>query len=188
MKPTLTKEQILAKEIHAAFDEAANATLVAPKEYLIPEKKALEEKAKRLEKLGFTGCKEITQLVNFDKEKEALQKLQEQRRKTHEYAQMYAKKYPDLKFITQDQVNRIGEKYNLVTERVDRYIGDIPEQKLFEIEYWMEEIEENDIPDNQYGYEIHVKDKEWEQSHDEWIKNTLQKSPLLSCMPPSPAL
>jgi hypothetical protein len=94
----LTKEQILAKEIHAAFDEAANSALVAP-EYKIPEKKVLEEKTKRLKKLGFTGCEEVAWVENFNEKKEALLKRQKQNLESYKYAQMYAKKYPKLKFI-----------------------------------------------------------------------------------------
>ncbi|ULT44109.1 hypothetical protein KRR40_12535 [Niabella defluvii] len=43
-------------------------------------------------------------------------------------------RYPNYKFITREEVNRLCEKYGLIFGRADKYTGDIPEKNLLEIE------------------------------------------------------
>jgi hypothetical protein len=42
-------------------------------------------------------------------------------------------KYPNNKFITEESVKKICEKYNLVYSTIDRYIGTVPDKNLTEI-------------------------------------------------------
>jgi hypothetical protein len=43
-------------------------------------------------------------------------------------------KYPHYKFIDEDSVNKICEKYGLVYGKIDRYIGTVPDKNLAHIE------------------------------------------------------
>jgi hypothetical protein len=148
-------EAVTVKQIHSAFDEAAEALLVMPEDITIQEdKEALARKAERLKKLGFSRCDEVVRLENFDRNREVKQKLLEGRRVVHGFAKKYREKYPNLKFITKLQVNELCRKYNLVAKVASEYIGDIPEQKLFEMECWVDEIDEADLPDIKFNYEI----------------------------------
>jgi hypothetical protein len=142
----LTKQQALVKEIHSAFDTEADA-LIAMSEGGA-QMLSLEEKAERLKKIGFVNCDEIIQLERIKKDKPL-----------YELAQEYRKKYPDLKFITESQVKGLCEKYNLIIRGVSDYIGNVPEQKLFEIEYWLEEIDDADLPDIEFQYRVKVENE-----------------------------
>ncbi|MDR1090879.1 MAG: hypothetical protein LBL79_07360 [Prevotella sp.] len=154
-------ETVTVKQIHNAFDLASDALLVI-REDNFPKKEAIKEKAERLKKLGFSRCSEVIQFEGFDRDREDQLKLLENQRTAHEFAQKYREKYPDIKFITQKQLGEICEKYNLVAKSVSEYVGDIPEQKLFEMEYWLDEIEDADIPDDTFQYTLSVYDKDLE--------------------------
>jgi hypothetical protein len=81
------------------------------------------KKAERLKGLGFTNSKEIS---IADKVK----KGQSQK----SFATYYKKKYPFLKFITEEQLNHICNKYGLVYSIAPNYTGNIPDKNLDEIE------------------------------------------------------
>jgi hypothetical protein len=128
-----------ARDIRARVDEGAPA---------IP----FSEKANRLKLLGFTGTKEVTELMQREKQEQdrrsRLWELGHEMAKIHdneiaalkkakeEFDQIlyYRNKYPFLKFITDDQLNGICRKYNLVYSQVSNYIGEVPDKNLKEIE------------------------------------------------------
>jgi hypothetical protein len=144
-------ETVTVKQIHSAFDLESDALLVMPEDNF-PEKEKIEGKAERLKKLGFRRCSEVGALERFDKDREVYLKSLEEQRTVHEFAKKYRAKYPDLKFITKKQLNEICRKYNLVAKQVSEYVGDIPDQKLSEMEYWLDEIDDVDMPDCIYEY------------------------------------
>lgn len=118
-------KQIL--EIHNEFETAAEKLLEETKLILESVKEKPIEKAERLKKVGFTQSKEVielTQLSNDLKQRETQLSL----------IQYYQKNYPNNKFITEQQVEKICKKYNLVAATLDRYKGFVPENKLSEIE------------------------------------------------------
>ncbi|MDR1223772.1 MAG: hypothetical protein LBL07_12985 [Tannerella sp.] len=154
-------ETVTAKQIHNAFDLESESLLVMPEDHF-PEKEKIEEKAGRLKKLGFSRCGEVDAFERFDKDRESYLRSLEDQRTAHEFAKKYRAKYPDLKFITKSQLDEICQKYNLVAKPVSEYVGDIPEQKLFEMEYWLDEIEDADIPDDTFKYALAVYDEELE--------------------------
>jgi hypothetical protein len=156
----LTKEQALVKEIHSAFDHASD-TLVA---MASGGRISMEEKAERLKKLGFTKCREIEQL-DLLKEEDSV----------YELALKYRKKYPGIKFITQKQLDRLCKKYSLVVGKPEKYIGGIPEQKLFEIEYWIDEIDPDDLPEIAFDYLLRIPDKDRERKIKEAISEYERK-------------
>jgi hypothetical protein len=152
-------ETVTVKQIHEEFDRASDILLVMPEDNF-PKKETIKEKAERLKKLGFIRNSEVSASERFDKDRESYLKSLEEQRTAHEFAQKYRAKYPDIKFITQKQLGEICEKYNLVAKPVSEYVGEVPEQKLFEIEYWLDEIEDADMPDDIFVYGLRVYDKD----------------------------
>ena len=57
----------------------------------------------------------------------------EQSKKTKQTIEYYSFKYPFNKFINEDSVIRICQKYSLLLTNVDRFIGSIPEKNQKEI-------------------------------------------------------
>jgi len=110
-------------EVYSAHDlllKEANAVLETP----IDESKV--EDYQNLIKLGFNNEKNISSF------KEEMRKIEESKKikSTIEY---YSFKYPFNKFINEDSVVRICDKYSLLLTNVDRFIGGIPEKNQKEI-------------------------------------------------------
>jgi hypothetical protein len=139
-------ETVTAKQIHAAFDSAADALLVEVED----NRAVLEKKTKRLTALGFNRCSEVVQFKNFDGKLES-------RRTAHELAKKYRAKYPGIKFISEEQLDSICLKYSLAVKPVSEYTGDVPEQKLFGIERLLDEIHVADIPNDRFEYCLHIR-------------------------------
>lgn len=115
------------QQIHNEFECASDKLLKEANEIIAESSKADVSKLNRLEALGFkqaNNVKEIKQLVEKVK-------LSEEQVKTIQY---YKEQYPFNKFITEEQVEIICKKYNLVCGGVDRYKGFVPEKNLKEIE------------------------------------------------------
>lgn len=51
----------------------------------------------------------------------------------YETVQYYHNTYPFLKFLTENELKRICDKYNLVIHPIENYIGDVPEKNADEI-------------------------------------------------------
>jgi hypothetical protein len=150
----LTKEQALVKEIHDTFDREADLLVDAATREILDytakiaeieqEQKALQsptdEKAERLKLLGFTHAQEV---VKFrEKVFDYLDRRDELQEKHAHFSKQlfnvklsiyYKNKYPFLKFITEEILNRLCKKYNLVYAPVSNYIGNVPDKNLAEI-------------------------------------------------------
>lgn len=114
-------------QIHNEF-ECASDKLLAEAIAIIAEGSKVDiTKLNRLEALGFTQANNIIEVKELVNNK----KLSEEQVKTIQY---YKEKYPFNKFITEEQVEIICKKYNLVCGGTDRYKGFIPEKNLKEIE------------------------------------------------------
>jgi hypothetical protein len=119
-------ETVAVKQIHDDFDAAADSLLreaglkQSEQGFNVIEQ---EKKAVRLKLLGFTNSKEVS----------SVDKIKQDRLREY-IAIHYKKMYPFLKFITENQLNYICNKYGLVYSSVRRYIGDIPMKNLEEIE------------------------------------------------------
>lgn len=121
-------QEKLIKKIHTEFDEAQDKLLMEAQKLLSTtvEDKELEV-AKRLEKVGF-GSTPLAQKVYEREHTKVLAK------KKAELISYYKHTYPFLKFITIDELDRICKKYNLIYATVSRYIKDVPEKNLRDIE------------------------------------------------------
>lgn len=124
LMPKVNNEALIV-EIHNSFDSAGDILLKEAKDILAGNYDI--EKGERLKKIGFTQSKkaiEATAIANTKESKQQLATL-------IEYYQVY---YPNNKFITEEMVKSICEKYNLLCGNVSSYIGDVPVKNISEIE------------------------------------------------------
>jgi hypothetical protein len=144
-------------QIDPMFDEKSNVELIedihnevySAHDLLLKEAENIlnkpidESKIKdyqNLIKLGFDNEK------NIKEHKEEVQKI-EQSKKTKQTIDYYSFKYPFNKFINEESVIRICNKYGLLLTDVNRFIGGIPEINQKEIINF--KIDKKDLP---YSY------------------------------------
>ena len=141
-------------KIDTIFDEKSNVELIeqihnevySVHDLLLKEAENIlnkpinEEKVndyQKLIKLGFNNEKNI---INH---KEELKKIEESK-KIKSIIEYYSFKYPFNKFINEESVIRICEKYGLILTSVDRFIGSIPEKNQKEIINF--KVDKKDLP------------------------------------------
>lgn len=112
------------KDIHNAFMSASDKALTEAKKIL---GSSVVEKSRRLENLGFIGTPAYKEGY---KEKLRIQKAEELELLLSEYSF----RYPQYKFIRQEDVNVLCKKYDLVCGDVYNYQMDIPEKNIQEME------------------------------------------------------
>jgi hypothetical protein len=111
-------------QIHNEFEEAGKLLLSEAKKIL---NTFSEEKTKRLKKMGFNS---IPQVIEHEELKIKIVFS----KKLIELIEYYSFYYPSNKFITEDQVESICKKYNLVCGDVGLYKGFVPDYNLRMIE------------------------------------------------------
>jgi hypothetical protein len=118
-------EQIarIHNEFNTAGENIYQEALAIINETIVPN----QEKAVRLEKMGFYASKEATAA------KEAMVRKQENER-IAKIIKYYRDKYPLYKFIRDKDVEDICEKYGLIYGSASQYTGFIPEKNLKSIE------------------------------------------------------
>lgn len=126
----------IIEEIHETFYTEVNRLLAEARIFndVESDKQHLIDKSDRLMSLGFTNTKEI-QIAK--KELKKLNKFKEENKEKEsliEAINYFSFKYPNRKFITEESVIKICEKYGLVYGEVSRYKGVVPEANLKEIE------------------------------------------------------
>ena len=134
----LKSQEKLIAEIHDEFDTAQDRLLQQAREIIdntVPDHPSpMEEIADRLIGAGFTNTPLVktAAVIKVDKEKkrEKLVRTREQA----ELIQYYKMTYPFIKFLTEDELNRICDKYELIHAPVNNYIKDVPEKNLRDIE------------------------------------------------------
>ena len=136
-KPVLkqTNNEIV-EEIHDTFFTEVDKLLAEAKimKSLDSDLSVEIKKAKRLEKLGFTSTKIV---IDSKAEILRLQLLKDEnkvKKDLIEAINYFSFNYPNYKFITQESVTKICKKYGLIQGEVDKYVGDIPDKNLKEIE------------------------------------------------------
>lgn len=75
----------------------------------------------------------------------------------HGEAIYYSQKYPLYKFITEHQLGKIRTKYNLMTDQLSRFKGNIPEKNVEELMQF--NIKRNDIETDQYRHLSDITDR-----------------------------
>ncbi len=152
-------EQTLIKKLHAEVDNAEDRLLKEADEVLekalegtqIQTLSSLKEKAERLEKIGF-GSAEAVQEYNRVKDQEEERYFKILRAKERaELIKYYKQNYPFQKFITEEELDRLCVKYNLIHAPVANYIKQVPEKNLKEIEN-AKQLDEKDDGGQLYNY------------------------------------
>lgn len=137
-------------EIHHEFETAAEKLLEQATEIINSQPKVNESKINLLKSLGFNQVKEVKQsseiIKNITLSKEQI-----------ELVNYYKKQYPFNKFITEEQVQAICYKYNLVCGDVDRFKGFVPEKNLKEISNFKLKDKDKTLQGVLWGTEYTVK-------------------------------
>jgi len=147
------------QEIHESFDSAADRILKEAKEII--NSKIPSEKHEKMAKLGFTCAKGVQENVLLKKQIEFQERIADK-------LSYYSQKYPFYKFITEFEVEKICNKYNLVFGECHQYLGDIPLKNVEEIANF-KGVSEEDC--KYYEFWDSFSDRE-EISYNEFIKNT----------------
>jgi hypothetical protein len=126
MNQTKERELTLVEQIHEDF-YSADERILQEAEDILKRLAVNPEKADRLRALGFESAKPVTDKIN-----EAVERLHA--KDTLIAIKRYRRRYPLNKFITEAEVQKLCEKWNLVLGDASNYIGDIPEKNLAEME------------------------------------------------------
>ncbi len=176
---TKTEQQVI-DEIHNEFDSAQDRLLSESKEILSkiaqPHISQIEQQAERLSKLGFTGTPIVEKakalkLARFSNAEKSII--------TNENAQLisyYKNTYPFLKFLTQQELDRICNKYSLIYAPVKNFIKDVPDKNIREIEL-SQPLKSQDNPENI----TRIKITEYWTGVPRAIKKILDKNPVIKC-------
>lgn len=127
IKNLFKSEKQIIQEIHDSFDGAQDELLKQAISIIEQHKPELNDKAERLEKLGFIQSKSV--VSNIESRKALISS-----KKDADLVNYYKTSYPFLKFLKEEQLDTICEKYNLIYAPVDRYKEDVPEKNVAEIE------------------------------------------------------
>jgi len=117
----------IVHEIHNEFLTAGDRILEEANAILLEAKAKSVEKGKRLAAAGFKNVPEAVEAIKVERKIVTT-------KETADLVHYYQQNYPMNKFITEDQVKKICEKYGLVCGEISMYKGFVPENKLSEIE------------------------------------------------------
>ena len=134
----------LVQEIHDTFYTEVDKLLADAKisRSLDTDKQELIDKCKRLKDLGFTNTKEVIEADIEIKRLEDLETENKQKENLIHAINHFSFKYPQYKFITEDSVLKICNKYGLVYGAIKRFIGDVPEKNLKHIEQFSVDVKD----------------------------------------------
>jgi len=121
------EQTITAKQIHADFygaEERLYIDAIGLKQRSVSEQR---KKAVRLEAIGFNRAKPVQDI----RDHQTKAGMSEAMIEAIDYYRVY---YPQNKFITDDEVIKLCNKYGLLLGDAGNYIGDMPEKNLNDIE------------------------------------------------------
>ena len=139
MFTSLLSSDAKTKRIHAEIDSAQDRLLDQADKLLqelgIPTEAKLEEKAMRLEMIGFIKSEPV---LRNQKLKADIQNKSQRLVKTKELAELiryHKQTYPFQKFLTEEELDRICDKYSLTYAPIAHYKKDVPDKNIRDIEY-----------------------------------------------------
>lgn len=135
------------QDIHNEFDNAQENLLKEALKIINANPIEKLSKAERLEKIGFVNASSVK---SYKKKKKLLVENQKQA----ELIQYYKTNYPFLKFLTESELDRICDKYSLIYAPINRYIKDVPEKNISEIEN-AQGLKSNDIKPTNFFLQVH---------------------------------
>lgn len=136
-KAKKTTEEVIA-EIHSDFDSASERLLKEAKDIVAQD----AGKGDRLRSLGFNNALPV-------KESDDVRKAQYEIKQLAERVSYFNQWYPHNKFITEESVKKICEKYGLVFADAQYYKGDVPEKNLREMEQFV--LRNEDMVNDSFG-------------------------------------
>lgn len=146
-------------------------------------------RGKKLIELGFVNAKQAQQFNNENKRVEEVQQTNEQKAQLKRAIEYFSFKYPNYKFITEESVKKICEKYNLIYSEVTYFKGEVPTKNL---QHMLDfKIDENDEAWGNYFRSIFnsemllgLVNKDYVQKYSEESMYTrYEKLPLEICAP-----
>lgn len=130
------KKNMIIDQIHSDFltevDKLLEQAKISKPIEIVNEE--LEQRANRLQKLGFTSVADVSKIQQIRTQVSAIKLENEQKASLVRAIDYYSLHYPNYKFITEESVKVICKKYNLVYGEVKDYIGTVPEKNLKQIE------------------------------------------------------
>lgn len=126
-KNSVTSYPEVVYEIHNEFLTAGDKILQEVNSILAENQNKSLDKGKRLASLGFKNSPEVVKAVQIENKIVTAKEIAD-------LIHYYNVNYPNNKFITEEQVEVICKKYNLVFGDISAYKGFIPESKLQQME------------------------------------------------------
>ncbi len=132
----IARQNAVVQEIHDTFYSEVDRLLAEAGIKLSTEtdKAELISKAKRLEKLGFKSTKEVSIASEESIRLEQINETNTKKQDLINAINHFSFKYPQYKFITEESVKKICEKYGLIYGEVSLYKGEVPDKNLEQIE------------------------------------------------------
>lgn len=131
-------QKLIIKRIHNEFDTAQERLLTEANAIIAnAQNNAILSIGDRLKSVGFVN-------TAVAKQADTLRRSLVTSTEQAELIRYYNQKYPFLKFLTETELQRICDKYNLIFAPVGNYIKDVPEKNLRDIET-AQTLDANDV-------------------------------------------
>lgn len=155
----------IVQEIHDKFYSEVDVLLQESEQLdsLDSQKQDLINKYERLKNLGFQNTLECQEAKEELDRLNDLKKNNSNKESLNRAIKYFSQKYPLYKFITEDSVKKICEKYNLIYGEVQHFKGVVPDKNLTQMENF--KIQEEDAC---YSYTTRYKES-WRLRGDQGI-------------------
>lgn len=127
-----TEMNKIVEEIHETFFTEVDRLLADAKilRSTHSDKEDLLERKSNLEKLGFGSAKPVVEGSDEFNRLRQIKNDNVKRENLVNTIEYFSFKYPMYKFITEESVEMICKKYNLMYSEVSNYIGDVPDKNI----------------------------------------------------------
>lgn len=171
-------EQEIIAEIHNEFDMAEDKLLKQANDLLkslkITPESEIEAVADRLGKIGFSNTPTVKKAISLKEQREIEKSKIVKTKEVAELINYYKQNYPFQKYITQEELDRICDKYVLTYAPIRNYIQDVPEKNLKEIEQAKELINGDAI-----AYSVYISVVKFRDNCPKEVRDLLKKKLLV---------
>jgi hypothetical protein len=132
----IQKQNAIVQEIHDTFYSEVDRLLAEAgiKVSDKTEKADLLIKASRLSSLGFNSTKEVSEAEVESKRISEAADINSKKQDLIDAINYFSFNYPQYKFISEESVKKICQKYGLIYGEASKYKGEVPDKNLDEIE------------------------------------------------------